>query len=486
MISLGIDVGTSFIKLALLDTISGKSFTITVPGNEVPIIVEKQDWSEQNAEYWWELVQMGLKKLLAHTPFSPSDIDCIGIAYQMHGLVLVDKYLNPLRNAIIWNDHRTREVSEKVYEQLGEEYCEAHLRNHPGSFTLSKLVWVKEHEPDLLEKAVAFLLPGDFIAAKLTGLCTTTPSGLSEGTMWDFKDGKPISFLENLGLPEYLMPRVLPNFYHDLPVSDDAVKTLGLSMDARVSYRAGDQVNNGFFMGAVEEGTAVLSGGTSGVIYTLCNPSTIGSLDQRYNTFLHIHPNESYIQAQLVCINALAISYRWVKNNLFSDLASYEELNVWANNADADGVYVFPFGNTSERILGGISTSASIIGVDYNRHNRLNVLRAFYDSLLFVYKYSFDLLKEQGVQINAIHLSPNGVFKNQNFVRDLANLLYAPIHVLEIDGAISAAKGALLGIKQSEDLWSSPVMDTIYPAPVGELAGKYVQWKEKLLQYLGK
>lgn len=483
MLSLGIDVGTSFIKLALFDDQTGNAYTVTVPEKEVPILVENPNWSEQDAAYWWELVQVGLKDLLPQTPFTISDIDCIGIAYQMHGLVLVDEAQKPLRNAIIWNDLRTQEVSEWAFNQLGSTYFESKIRNHPGSFTLSKLLWVKQHEPELVEKAHAFLLPGDFIAAQLTGSSSTTPSGLSEGTMWDFESQEPASIWEQVGLSSKLLPTVLPNFYAGLPVSKEAVECFGFKPSAKVSYRAGDQVNNGYFMGAVQEGVAVLSGGTSGVIYTVANQQQT-SLDPRYNTFLHIHPTDALLEAQLVCINSLAISYRWVKNNLFAEYAGYEVLNELLEHASADGVYVLPFGNTSERILGGIPTTASIHGIDFNRHGRVHILRAFFESLLFVYAYSFRILKEHGVQVHAVHLSPNGVFKNPNFVQQLSNLLNLPVHVLEIDGAISAAKGAILGVDPNRPMQEAEIMETIQPEPAEELIANYAIWEGHLTKYL--
>ena len=188
MLTLGIDLGTSSVKVSVIDTqAQTKLATAQWPEEEAGLLSLQPGWAEQSPETWWEQVQTAIRKCHESGNYDPRSIAAIGIAYQMHGLVLVNPALNSIRQAIIWCDSRAVETGEAGLKALGEAYCREHLLNAPGNFTASKLAWVREQEPFVFQRVHHFLLPGDFIALRLTGEVSTTASALSEGIFWDFQ-----------------------------------------------------------------------------------------------------------------------------------------------------------------------------------------------------------------------------------------------------------------------------------------------------------
>ena len=187
---LGFDVGSSSVKASLVDADSGKCVASAFyPGHEAPILAVKSGWAEQEPQSWWEYAKLSLAKVMAESGAVAGDIKAIGISYQMHGLVCVDKDLQPLRPSIIWCDSRAVPYGERAFAEIGHEKCLSHLLNSPGNFTAAKLAWVKDNEADTVYRHIyKVMLPGDYIAMKLSGEVNTTMSGLSEGMFWDFKE----------------------------------------------------------------------------------------------------------------------------------------------------------------------------------------------------------------------------------------------------------------------------------------------------------
>jgi len=157
------------------------------PKKEMEIIATAPGWAEQDPEIWWQNVKLATARIKSTNSFDPNDIRAIGISYQTHGLVIVDRNQHLLRPAIIWCDSRAVEIGNQAAEEIGQEKCLEHLLNSPGNFTASKLKWVMENEPKLYSKIYKEMLPGDYIAMRMTGQIKTTPSGLSEAIMWDFQ-----------------------------------------------------------------------------------------------------------------------------------------------------------------------------------------------------------------------------------------------------------------------------------------------------------
>jgi len=448
MLSLGYDIGSSSIKCAILDCESGKTIAHgSYPAEEMEIQSPKPGWAEQDPELWWKYVITLTQKLLRESRIDPALIKTIGISYQMHGLVLVDNQQRVLRPSIIWCDSRAVDIGRAAFSTLGEDYCLQHLLNSPGNFTASKLRWVKENEPEILKQVHKAMLPGEFIAMKLTGEISTTVSGLSEGIYWDFvKDAASTKLLQYYQIDERLLAPIRPTFSDQGHLTKSAAEQLGLREGISVAYRAGDQPNNAFSLNVLNPGEVAATAGTSGVVYGVIDKITYDK-KSRVNPFAHV--NHSAAQPRLgvlLCINGTGILNSWLRKNVASGM-SYADINDLAAEVaiGSDGVIVIPFGNGSERILENKNIGSQILGLDFNRHSRSHVLRAAQEGVAFSFKYGVDIMKEMGMDIQVIRAGYANMFLSPVFRQTLANITGATIELYDTDGAQGAARGAAVG-----------------------------------------
>lgn len=451
---LGFDVGSSSVKASLVDAETGQmAATAFFPEKEAPIKAVKAGWAEQDPEMWWMNAKLSLKKIMADTGATGEDIKAIGISYQMHGLVCVDKNHNALRDSIIWCDSRAVPYGDKAFNDLGSEKCLSHLLNSPGNFTAAKLAWVKENEPEVFDKIYKVMLPGDYIAMKLSGEINTTISGLSEGMMWDFKEKRPAKFLfDYFGFSEDVIAPIVPTFAVQSEVSAAAAAETGLKEGTPISYRAGDQPNNALSLNVFNPGEIASTAGTSGVVY-----GVLGDVNydpkSRVNTFAHVnYTTELDRLGVLLCINGTGILNAWVHRNITPDL-SYAEMNDLAAQAPigADGVTISPFGNGAERVLENREVGCQIKGVNFNKHNRAHIVRAAQEGIVFSFCYGMEIMRQMGMDIKKIHAGKANMFLSPLFRDTLASTSGATIELLETDGSVGAAKGAGIGCGMYKD-----------------------------------
>lgn len=379
MYLLGYDIGSSSVKASIVDAQSGKcAASAFYPKSEAPIIALRSGWAEQNPSSWWENLRLATSDVLAASGVCPRDISAIGISYQMHGLVCVDKDMNVLRPSIIWCDSRAVPYGNMAFDALGHGRCLSHLLNSPGNFTASKLAWVKDNEPDVYSEIYKIMLPGDYIAMKLTGEICTTVSGLSEGMLWDFKEGRPADFLLDFyGIGEELLPDVRPTFSEQGRVSAQAAAELGLAEGIPVTYRAGDQPNNALSLNVFNPGEIASTAGTSGVVYGVLGEVNYDS-KSRVNTFAHVnHSHNDPRLGVLLCINGTGILNSWVRKNIIPEGMSYADMNELAAKAPvgSSGISILPFGNGAERMLENRVAGCSFHGIDFNLHGRAHLLQ---------------------------------------------------------------------------------------------------------------
>ena len=451
---LGFDVGSSSVKASLVDAETGQmAATAFFPEKEAPIKAVKAGWAEQDPEMWWMNAKLSLKKIMADAGATGEDIKAIGISYQMHGLVCVDKNHNALRDSIIWCDSRAVPYGDKAFNDLGSEKCLSHLLNSPGNFTAAKLAWVKENEPEVFDKIYKVMLPGDYIAMKLSGEINTTISGLSEGMMWDFKEKRPAKFLfDYFGFSEGVIAPIVPTFAVQSEVSAAAAAETGLKEGTPISYRAGDQPNNALSLNVFNPGEIASTAGTSGVVY-----GVLGEVNydpkSRVNTFAHVnYTTELDRLGVLLCINGTGILNAWVHRNITPDL-SYAEMNDLAAQAPigADGVTISPFGNGAERVLENREVGCQIKGVNFNKHNRAHIVRAAQEGIVFSFCYGMEIMRQMGMDIKKIHAGKANMFLSPLFRDTLASTSGATIELLETDGSVGAAKGAGIGCGMYKD-----------------------------------
>ena len=483
---LGFDVGSSSVKASLVDVESGEiASSAFYPEKEAPIIAVKAGWAEQDPQMWWDNAKLSLKKVMNTTGAKGENILAIGISYQMHGLVCVDKAQKVLRPSIIWCDSRAVPYGERAFKELGAELCLGHLLNSPGNFTAAKLAWVKENEPALFEQIDKIMLPGDYIAMKLSGEVKTTISGLSEGMLWDFKAKKPAKFLlDYFGFDESILADIAPTFAIQSVVSKEAAEELGLKEGTPISYRAGDQPNNAVSLNVFNPGEIASTAGTSGVVYGVLGGVNY-DMKSRVNTFAHAnYTTELDRLGVLLCINGTGILNAWVHRNITPNVG-YAEMNDLAAGVPigCEGVKIIPFGNGAERVLENREVGCSVHGLNFNKHGQAHLVRAAQEGIVFSFCYGMEIMQNMGMELNKIHAGRANMFLSPLFRDTLAGVSGATIELYETDGSVGAAKGAGIGAgiyKNHNDAFASlKKLAVIEPEERkrDEYLNAYAEWK---------
>ena len=491
----GLDIGSSSVKASLVNVETGEcAASAFYPKTEAPILSVRTGWAEQEPQMWWDNMKLALRQVMEDAHATGEDVAAIGISYQMHGLVCVDKQLQPLRPAIIWCDSRAVPYGERAFRELGADQCLSHLLNSPGNFTAAKLAWVKENEPDLYDRIDKIMLPGDYIAMRLSGEVNTTASGLSEGMLWDFKENHAARFLmDYYGFSESLLPTIVPTFSVQSEVSQSAAAELGLRAGTPISYRAGDQPNNALSLNVFNPGEIASTAGTSGVVY-----GVLGQVNydpkSRVNTFAHVNHDATQSRlGVLLCINGTGILNAWIRRNVAPEGISYADMNVMMEQVPigSDGVSIIPFGNGAERVLENRETGCSIHGINFNNHSKAHLMRAAQEGIVFSFCYGMEVMREMGMDIRKIHAGRANMFLSPIFRNTLASVSGATIELYETDGSVGAAKGAGMGCgiyrDNNEAFATLKKLAVIEPdeAQHAAYAEAYARWKEVLMRVKG-
>ncbi|MDR1341350.1 MAG: carbohydrate kinase [Prevotellaceae bacterium] len=490
MYLLGCDVGSSSVKASIVNQESGQTVSSEFyPKEEAPIRTVKAGWAEQNPEDWWDYLKIAIKQAIKNGNISGKDIEAIGISYQMHGLVLVDRDRKVLRPSIIWCDSRAVPYGEQAFRNIGEEHCLSHLLNSPGNFTAAKLAWVKENEPRLFDSIYKFMLPGDYIAMQLTGDIVSTVSGLSEGIFWDFrKEEISEDILNCFGFEKDMVADIRPTFSKQGELLESVAEELGMKKGAPVTYRAGDQPNNALSLNVFNPGEIAATAGTSGVVYGV-NDKVNYDRYSRVNTFAHVnHTSEQTRLGILLCINGVGILNSWIKRNIALEGVGYNELNDIAATVPtgSEGLVILPFGNGAERMLQNRETGCSIHGLNFNIHSRRHIIRAAQEGIVFSFKYGIEIMNEMGLDVSVIRAGNANMFLSPVFRDTLAGVSGAVIELYDTNGAVGAAKGAGIGAgiyKSSQEAFGSlKKLDVIEPdtSKSDQYEEAYQLWKKHL------
>lgn len=487
MFLLGYDIGSSSVKAALVETQTGRiAASAFYPKREMPIAAPRADWAEQDPAMWWDNLRLATADVMQQAQAKAADIEAIGISYQMHGLVCVDKAGKPLRPAIIWCDSRAVPLGERAMSDLGPDYCLGHLLNSPGNFTASKLAWVRENEPHIYNKVYHFMLPGDYIALLLTGEMTTTLSGLSEGILWDFRENSIASrLIQYYGIDPAMPCNLVPTFGLQGQLRNEAARELGLQPGTPVTYRSGDQPNNALSLGVMNPGQVAATAGTSGVVYGILDKINYDP-KSRVNTFAHVNHTEADPRlGVLLCINGTGCLNSWMHHNVVSGL-SYSQMNDAAMQTPigADGLVVLPFGNGSERMLENRNPGCSIHGLNFNHHTQAHILRAEQEGIAFAFAYGMEIMAEMGMEIKTIRAGQANLFLSPLFRQAIADTTGASIELCNTDGAAGAARGAGIGAdiyrNTEEAMQTLRIVETIRPQQPEAYREAYANWKHYL------
>lgn len=484
---LGIDLGTSFVKVALVEAVSGKkTHVVSAPDREMEILSTQSGWAEQDPIVWWRNCCAAIQRVITESRVDSAKIVSIGVSYQMHGLVLVDQFGEPLRNAIIWCDNRAIEIGDEIYAAVGPEKCLEHLLNSPGNFTISKLKWVKDNEPELYNNIHKWMLPGDYIVYKLTGQFTTTKNGLSECVLWDFKLDKPAYWLlDFLNINQTTMPEIVENFSEQGCISSKAAEETTLVKGVPVNYRAGDQLNNAFSLAVQKPGEVAATGGTSGVIYALSDQIESNE-PLKINHFAHInHTLKTPIIGKLLCVNGSGILYKWLRS--ITSQNDYKQMNYEASSipVGAEGLTVLPFGNGAERMLDNKDIGAHFCNFNFNKHDRAHLYCAALEGIAFSFVYGLEILTKNDVTINTIRVGNDNLFQSELFSNTIANLVGCEIEVVNTTGAVGAAQASSLTDENSIESIKHIILKerhlTYAPSQITtELHKAYENWKYEL------
>lgn len=492
MLLLGIDIGTSSIKVAVVDAASQQTIcTVQYPETETPIIALQKGWAEQSPNDWWKHTKLAIQKANATNQYNPADIAAIGIAYQMHGLVCVDKNQNLLYNSIIWCDSRAVSIGNDAFNKLGGDYCLSHLLNSPGNFTASKLAWLKQNEPAVYEKIDKIMLPGDFIAMKFSNTTTTSISSLSEGMFWDFKNNSLSNELFSYyGFDKNFIPNIQDVFSRHGELSAAIASELSLTAGIPVTYKAGDQPNNALSLNVFEPGEVAATAGTSGVIYGVSDQLKYDPLS-RVNSFAHVNHSDHLNRIGiLLCINGTGILNSWVKKIAGGNL-SYPQINEAAATVDAgsNGLKMLPFGNGAERMLENKTVNAHMNNIDLNVHTAAHIFRAAQESIAFAFRYGLDILKENGTTPSVIRAGKANMFQSTVFQQAFVDVTNVPVELYKTDGSVGAAIGAGIGLgvyASSKEAFSiNEPLAIIEPKNASTYDALYEEWKNYLNKQIG-
>jgi len=493
MYFLGYDIGSSSIKAALVDASNLATVEVVhYPETEMDIIARQSGWAEQQPEVWWGNLIHATNKLFDKSKINKQEVVSIGISYQMHGLILLDKEQHVLRPAIIWCDSRAVGIGNQAFDDLGSEYCLRNLLNSPGNFTASKLKWVKDHEPELYEQIDSVLLPGDFINFKLTGELNTTVSGLSEGVFWDFKNNEiSKSLMDFYGFDCSLIPNIVETIGLQGQLSAQAAEQLGLKKGTPVGYRAGDQPNNALSLNVLKPGEIAATGGTSGVVFGVTD-ELIYDNESRVNGFAHV--NHRALDPRvgiLLCINGAGIQYSWMRQMLAGSETSYNDLERMISSVpiNSDGLMVFPFGNGAERMFQNQDIGSRVTHLNLNRHGKGHMFRASLEGIAFSFIYGIEILKEIGMDVSKIKVGNDNLFQSNVFAKTISSVLGCEIEMLNATGAVGAAKAGAVGAgifqKIEEAVGAQTVVHTYAPsADASQHIAGYGTWKSELQNVL--
>ncbi len=493
MYLLGFDIGSSSVKASLVDVKTGKCvITSHYPKTEAPILSARQGWAEQNPADWWDYIKHATHDVMHPYGVSASDISSVGISYQMHGLVLVDKEGEVIRPSIIWCDSRAVSHGDRAFQELGGEFCLTHLLNSPGNFTASKLAWVRENEPENFARIYKFMLPGDYVAYRMTGEMQTTVSGLSEMMLWDFRENRVSEeLLSFYGIDKSLVPDIVPTFGIQGRMTHQAAQELGLRSGIPISYRAGDQPNNALSLNVFNPGEVASTAGTSGVVYGVLGDVNYDPLS-RVNNFAHVnHTADNIRLGVLLCINGTGILYSWIKRT-FASTNNYNQMNSLAASVPigSEGLCILPYGNGAERMLQNKEIGSSIHGINFNTHGKAHLIRAVQEGIVFSFEYGMEIMQNMGMKLNTIHAGHSNMFLSPVFCEALAGVSGSTIELYDTDGSVGAARASGIGtgvFANNDEAFSKlKKIMVVEPNPKTEADYKeaYERWKSVLKMYI--
>ncbi|WP_346353824.1 xylulokinase [Azotosporobacter soli] len=450
MAFLGIDLGTTMLKLLLMDEEGKVLYTLT---REYPIYYPRSGWAEQNPREWWEAAGAGIRELFMKAGLSPESVRAIGLSGQMHGLVLLDEHNKVLMPALLWCDQRTRAESDWINETVGFE----HLKEWTGNksftgFTASKLLWVKAEQPEIYEKIRHILLPKDYIRLQLTGEYATDMSDASGTLLFDVaKREWSVDMLEKLGIDKAWLPRCYESTAVTGKLSLKAAAVTGLRAGTPVVGGAGDQECGAVANGAVVPGILSVALGNSGVVFA-CQDRYAADPELRLHSFCAANGKWHVMGVMLSAVSCI----KWWSDNICrcKSIDEYEDLLGEAEviAPGSGGVLFLPYLLGERTPHSDPHARGSFVGLDMT-HHRGHMTRAIMEGVCFGLKDSLDIIRQLQIPVTAVRVS-GGSGRSMLWRRILADVFSLPVDVTTVrEGpAYGAAMLAAVGAQAFDDV----------------------------------
>lgn len=443
MYFLGIDLGTSSVKIVLIDD-QGK--LIKSSSKRYPVFYPKTTWAEQDPNDWWKAVKEGIREILG-SDIRKEDIKSIGLSGQMHGLVTLDKNNNILMPAILWCDQRTQEECDFLNYEIGQEKLSFYTSNKAlTGFTAPKILWVKKHRKDVYDKIAHILLPKDYIRFKLTGEYATDVSDASGTLLFDVKNRKWSSeMLDIVGLSKKVVPKCFESYEVTGEISKAAAVETGLQEGTLVVGGGGDQACGAVGTGTVQSGVLSVALGTSGVVFA-CQDSH--SIDRQNRLHSFCHANGKW-HVMGVMLSAASCLKWWIENitKVMSENNVYDTLLAEAEGASAvsEGLFFLPYLVGERTPYSDPDARGAFIGLNIT-HERSHLTRAILEGVSFGLRDSLEIIRDLKVPIDSIRVSGGGA-TSILWRRILANIFDCQIDLVNstegpgLGAAILAAVG---------------------------------------------
>ncbi|MBR0424754.1 MAG: xylulokinase [Clostridia bacterium] len=470
MLTIGIDLGTSAMKLLLADE-NGTIRNTAV--REYPLLFPHPGWSEQEPEAWWGALQSGLQELLSG--FDASEVVGIGVGGQMHGLVALDKDDNVIRPAILWNDGRTAEETEWLNTAIGKETLSKYTGNIAfAGFTAPKILWMQKHEPENFAWISKIMLPKDYINYRLTGVHACDYSDASGMLLLDVEHKRwSKEMLSICGVTEEQLPHLYESYDVIGTVKEEVAAALGIPASVKVVAGAGDNAAAAVGTGTVGNGACNISLGTSGTIFI---SSDSFGVDPKNSLHAFAHADRHW--HLMGCMLSAASCNKWFCEEILktSDYAS-EQIDM-EENLGQNRVFFLPYLMGERSPINDVDARGTFVGLSLDTTRR-DMVQAVLEGVAFAIRDSFEVARSIGVRIDCSKVCGGGA-KSPVWRKMLCNILNIPLDLPQTEqgpgmgGAMLAMVGAGLypSVKECADALVS-VKETVYPDP--KLAAKYEQ-----------
>ena len=467
MLFLGIDLGTSSIKLVVMDE---NGAIKAMAGGEYPLSFPKPGWSEQSPADWATQMEASIQKLGEQCDLK--EIKGISFGGQMHGLVMLDENDNVIRPAILWNDGRTQEECDYLNKTIGREKISAYTANMAlTGFTAPKILWVRKHEPENFAKIAKIMLPKDYLAYLLSGVHCTDVSDASGMLLMDVENKCwSKEMMDICGVKEEQLAKIFESYEVVGTIKPEMAERLGLSEDVKIIAGAGDNAAGAVGTGTTKDGMCIVSLGTSGTVFVSCDKFAV---DDANALHMFAHANGKY--HLMGCMLSAASSNKWWMDEIIGtkDYANEQKqiLKLGENH-----VYYLPYLMGERTPHNNPNARGSFIGMSMDT-TRADMTQAVLEGVTFALRDSIEIARSLGVKIDRVRATGGGA-KSPLWRKMLANIMNVTVEIINSEegpgygGAILAGVGcgAFASVEEAGDKLIHVVDVT---EPEKELVEKY-------------